>query len=104
MRAWQGMMRKREYNRCWVATHNRTIADNYSKKWCRWYEKSVAFPFFLLLTTLLLQNERTIFYEDGQGHVVDEHDKPEPMDSIVDQELELYALETFSSHTRVPSK
>ncbi|KAL1929229.1 hypothetical protein VTP01DRAFT_2288 [Rhizomucor pusillus] len=37
------------------------------------------------------------FYEDGQGVVVDEHGRPEPMDYIVDEEQ--YALETVSSYS-----
>ncbi|KAG0941851.1 hypothetical protein G6F30_006021 [Rhizopus arrhizus] len=37
------------------------------------------------------------FYEDGQGHVVDEHGCPEPMDYVVDEEM--YTLQTISSHT-----
>ncbi|KAL1934234.1 hypothetical protein VTP01DRAFT_6416 [Rhizomucor pusillus] len=39
-----------------------------------------------------------IFYKDGQGNVVDEHGRPEPMDYIVDEEV--YALQTVSSHTQ----
>lgn len=38
------------------------------------------------------------FYEDGQGTVVDEHGRPEPMDYVVDEEQ--YALETVSSYTQ----
>ncbi|KAG0758327.1 hypothetical protein G6F22_019683 [Rhizopus arrhizus] len=37
------------------------------------------------------------FYEDGQGHDVDEHGV-EPMDLVVDEEL--YAIETISSRTQ----
>jgi transposase len=37
------------------------------------------------------------FYEDGQGHIVDEHGV-EPMDLAVDEEL--FAIETISSHTQ----
>ncbi|KAG0732113.1 hypothetical protein G6F60_014493 [Rhizopus arrhizus] len=37
------------------------------------------------------------YYEDGQGHVVDEHGCPEPMDYVVDEEM--YTLQTISSHT-----
>ncbi|KAL1934460.1 hypothetical protein VTP01DRAFT_6642 [Rhizomucor pusillus] len=37
-------------------------------------------------------------YEDGQGLVVDEHGRPEPMDYIVDEEV--YALQTVSPHTQ----
>jgi hypothetical protein len=36
-------------------------------------------------------------YEDGQGHVVDEHGV-EPMDLVVDEEL--FAIETISSRTQ----
>ncbi|KAG0737125.1 hypothetical protein G6F24_018073 [Rhizopus arrhizus] len=36
-------------------------------------------------------------YEDGQGHVVDEHGV-EPMDLVVDEEL--FAIETLSSRTQ----
>jgi len=36
-------------------------------------------------------------YEDGQGHVVDEHGI-EPMDLVVDEEL--FAIETISSRTQ----
>lgn len=41
-------------------------------------------------------------YEDGQGNVVDENGRPEPMDYIVDQEQ--FALETISSHTQYLQK
>jgi transposase len=41
--------------------------------------------------------EQSIFYEDGQGHVVDEHACPEPMDYVVDEEQ--YTLQPISSHT-----
>ncbi|KAG1536673.1 hypothetical protein G6F46_012876 [Rhizopus delemar] len=37
------------------------------------------------------------FYEDGRGHVVDEHGA-EPMDLVVDEEL--FAIETISSRTQ----
>jgi hypothetical protein len=37
------------------------------------------------------------FYEDGQGHVVDENGV-EPMDLVVDEEL--FAIETISSRTQ----
>lgn len=37
------------------------------------------------------------FYEDEQGHVVDEHGV-EPVDLAVDEEL--FAIETISSHTQ----
>lgn len=37
------------------------------------------------------------FYEDGQGHVVDEHGV-ELMDLVVDEEL--YAIESMSSLTQ----
>ncbi|KAI8094955.1 uncharacterized protein B0P05DRAFT_633878 [Gilbertella persicaria] len=37
------------------------------------------------------------FYEDGQGHVVDEN-RVEPMDLVVDEEL--FAIETISSRTQ----
>lgn len=36
------------------------------------------------------------FYEDGQGHVSDEHGCPELMDYVVDEEM--YTLQTISSH------
>ncbi|KAG1151437.1 hypothetical protein G6F37_001754 [Rhizopus arrhizus] len=35
-------------------------------------------------------------YENGKGSVVDEYDRPEPMDYIVDEEQ--FRLETLSSH------
>ncbi|KAL1927432.1 hypothetical protein VTP01DRAFT_3669 [Rhizomucor pusillus] len=37
------------------------------------------------------------FYEDGQGHVVNERGYQEPMDYVVDEEV--CALQTVSSHT-----
>jgi hypothetical protein len=40
-------------------------------------------------------------YEDGNGMVVDECGRPEPMDYIVDEEQ--YALETVSSYTQFMS-
>ncbi|KAG0187240.1 hypothetical protein DFQ28_006689 [Apophysomyces sp. BC1034] len=33
------------------------------------------------------------FYEDGQGTVVDEHDRPKPMDYVINEEQ--YALEVY---------
>ena len=41
-------------------------------------------------------------YEDGQGNVVDENGRPEPMDYIVDQEH--FALGTISPHTQYLQK
>ncbi|KAL1936543.1 hypothetical protein VTP01DRAFT_677 [Rhizomucor pusillus] len=38
-----------------------------------------------------------LLYEDGQGNVVDENGRPEPMDYIVGQKQ--YVLETISSHS-----
>lgn len=38
------------------------------------------------------------FHEDGQGVVVEEHGRPEPMDYIVDEEQ--YAFETISSYSQ----
>ncbi|KAG1271433.1 hypothetical protein G6F66_013579 [Rhizopus arrhizus] len=37
-------------------------------------------------------------YENGEGSVVDEYGRPEPMDYIVDEEQ--FRLETLSSHTQ----
>ncbi|CEG78891.1 hypothetical protein RMATCC62417_13427 [Rhizopus microsporus] len=41
-------------------------------------------------------------YEDGQGNVVDQNGRPQPMDYIVDQEQ--FALETISSHAQYLQK
>ncbi|KAL1931697.1 hypothetical protein VTP01DRAFT_9840 [Rhizomucor pusillus] len=42
--------------------------------------------------------DNRFFYEEGQGNVVDEYGRPEPMDYLVDEET--YVLETVSSHTQ----
>ncbi|ORE01593.1 hypothetical protein BCV72DRAFT_299098 [Rhizopus microsporus var. microsporus] len=58
-------------------------------------------PFFKLNSFLfpikveIMSNQ--FFYEVGQGHVIDEHGCPEPMDYVVDEET--YTLQTLSSHT-----
>ncbi|KAL1926844.1 hypothetical protein VTP01DRAFT_5490 [Rhizomucor pusillus] len=44
----------------------------------------------------------TVFLKNGQGNVVDENGRPEPMGYIVDQEQ--FALETISSHTQYLQK
>ena len=49
---------------------------------------------FILQT---LKMSMQFFYEDGQGHVVDENGV-EPMDLVVDEEL--FAIETISSRTQ----
>lgn len=47
---------------------------------------------------LFVEMRVQFFYENGQGNVVDEHGRPQPMDYVVDGEL--YALDTVSSYTQ----
>lgn len=40
-----------------------------------------------------------LFYKDGQGHVVDEHGCPEPVDYVVDEEL--YTLQSLKKKAKL---
>lgn len=52
---------------------------------------------YLQFILQILKMSMQVYYEDGQGHIVDEHGV-QPMDLVVDEEL--YAIETISSRTQ----
>ena len=55
------------------------------------------FYFFSQLNNQNYTSWHNFFYEDGQENAVNENERPEPMDYIVDHNL--YALESLTSHT-----